>query len=197
VAITDNPLTTLDGQPTPAPTGTDSAPGHEVAIEALGQLMAVDPATLIIGANVRREVALDKPFLRSIADRGVREPIIARRRDDGALVVRKGKRRTLAAVEAGRPVVPVLVEPGTPEDDTETDAPAAARIDRILDQLEVNHHRTGTSDADEVRAHQQLLDLGLSAGQIARRTLSRPAGWRLPPRWRAASWPPPCSIATT
>jgi ParB family chromosome partitioning protein len=135
----------------------------------VGELLAVDPATLIIGANVRREVALDKPFLRSIRERGVREPIIARRRDDGLLVVRKGKRRTLAAVETGRPLVPVLVEPGSPDDDTDTTG-KAEQIERIVDQLEENHHRAGTSDADEVRAHQQLLDLGLSAGQIARRT---------------------------
>lgn len=52
-------------------------------------MLVVDPATLVIGANVRREVALDKPFLRSIADRGVREPITVRRRPDGALVVCK------------------------------------------------------------------------------------------------------------
>ncbi|GAA3229226.1 hypothetical protein GCM10017691_21120 [Pseudonocardia petroleophila] len=137
--------------------------------EPVGELLRVDPRTLIIGQNVRRDVALDKPFLRSIADRGVREPIIVRRDDQGALVVRKGKRRTLAAVETGRDSVPVLVEPGRPGDDPDADDRREV-IDRIVDQLEENHHRAGTSEVDEVRAHQQLLDLGLTAGQIARRT---------------------------
>ncbi|MHA6781867.1 ParB/RepB/Spo0J family partition protein [Pseudonocardia saturnea] len=140
----------------------------------IGELVAVDPRILVVGANVRRDLALDKPFLRSIADRGVREPIIARRGADGVLVVRKGKRRTVAAVEVGRGTVPVLIEPGHPDsDDTPDELERAAReqrVERIVDQLEENQHRTGTSDADEVHAHQQLLDLGLTAGQIARRT---------------------------
>jgi len=33
-----------------------------------------------------------------------------------------------------------------------------------------NRHRAGIADADEVRAHQQLLELGLTAGQIAQRS---------------------------
>lgn len=144
------------------------------AADLFGELLAVDPRTLVVGVNVRRELALDKPFLRSIAERGVREPIMARRGEDGVLVVRKGKRRTLAAVEAGRDTVPVLVEPGHPDNDDTPDgldrAAREVRVERIVDQLEENHHRTGTSEADEVHAHQQLLDLGLTAGQIARRT---------------------------
>ncbi|MBW0115666.1 ParB/RepB/Spo0J family partition protein [Pseudonocardia abyssalis] len=140
----------------------------------IGVLVAVDPRILVVGVNVRRDLALDKPFLRSIAERGVREPIIARRAADGALVVRKGKRRTVAAVEVGRASVPVLVEPGSPDTDDVPDgldrAAREMRVERIVDQLEENQHRTGTSDTDEVHAHQQLLDLGLTAGQIARRT---------------------------
>lgn len=162
MTITDTRPTTPDNEP-------DHTPPPDPTTDTWGELLVVDPTTLVIGANVRREVALDKPFLRSIADRGVREPITVRRRADGELVVRKGKRRTLAAVETGRPSVPVLVEPGTPYDDTDT-AGTEESIERIVDQLEENHHRTSTSEADEVRAHQQLLDLGLTAGQIARRT---------------------------
>jgi ParB family transcriptional regulator, chromosome partitioning protein len=158
--------TATGGMPEPANADATAGPDDE----PVGELLRVDPRTLVIGANVRRDVALDKPFLRSIADRGVREPIIARRDDQGALVVRKGKRRTLAAVDTGRATVPVLVEPGTHSDDTGEQVDPADAIDRIVDQLEENQHRAGTSEADEVRAHQQLLDLGLTAGQIARRT---------------------------
>ena len=165
---------TVDGgapEATASDTGAAVTPTADATV--FGELLAVDPRTLVVGVNVRRELALDKPFLRSIAERGVREPIIARRGEDGVLVVRKGKRRTLAAVEAGRDTVPVLVEPGHPDDDTPDGLDRAARevrVERIVDQLEENHHRTGTSEADEVHAHQQLLDLGLTAGQIARRT---------------------------
>ncbi|GAA1195354.1 ParB/RepB/Spo0J family partition protein [Pseudonocardia alaniniphila] len=141
---------------------------EEVAPDAsLGELLQVDPRELIIGANVRGQVGLDREFVRSIRDRGVREPIQVRRRTgDGALVVRKGKRRTLGAIEAGQGMVRVLVEPDVDpgEDDT------AGQVERIVDQLEENLHRLGNSEVEEVAAHQQLLDLGLTAGQIARRT---------------------------
>jgi ParB family chromosome partitioning protein len=134
--------------------------------EPVGELLHVDPASLVIGTNTRLDPRLDKDFIRSVRDRGVREPIIARRRDDGALVVRKGKRRTLAAVETGRPLVRVLVEP-----EPEPVEPAATDdVERIIDQLEENGQRLGNTDAELVAAHQQLLDLGLTAGQIARRT---------------------------
>ncbi len=132
----------------------------------LGELAQVDPTTLVIGVNSRREVQLDPHFCRDIADRGVREPIIVRRDGDGRLVVRKGQRRTLAAVRSRLPLVRVLIEaePNAPEDDV------TGQVERIVDQYGENFHRAALSEADEARAHQQLLDLGLTAGQIARRT---------------------------
>ena len=128
------------------------------------ELLQVDPRTLIVGVNTRSDAALDKAFVGSVKDRGVREPIIVRRGEDGDLVVRKGQRRALAAVQAGLDLVPVVVEPEPLRDET------AQQVDRIIDQLGENQHRTGLPEADEVVAHQQLLQLGLSAGQIARRT---------------------------
>ena len=59
------------------------------------ELLQVDPRSLVVGANVRADAALDKAFVGSIRDRGVREPIIVRRDGEGRLVVRKGQRRTL------------------------------------------------------------------------------------------------------
>lgn len=90
--------------------------------------------------------------------------------------MRKGQRRTLAAVKAGLARVRVLVEPQTPATDAAeafTDPAQAQRVaeaERIIDQLGENQHRAGISDADEVAAHQQLLGLGMTAWQIARTT---------------------------
>ncbi|MDT7697964.1 MAG: hypothetical protein QOJ30_289, partial [Pseudonocardiales bacterium] len=168
---------------TPDPTRTDTVPDVENPdvenpdVEStlaagggqpgrLGELAWADPRELVVGVNTRVDVRLDPHFVASIRDRGVREPITVRRRaEDGALVVRKGQRRTLAAVRAGLDRVKVLVEV-----EAEPDASAAAQIERIVDQLGENQHRANIVDVDEVRAHQQLLDLGLSAAQIARQT---------------------------
>ncbi|ODU05229.1 MAG: hypothetical protein ABS81_08165 [Pseudonocardia sp. SCN 72-86] len=150
----------------PLDANSRDADATDSGADELGVLMWVDPASLIVGLNTRRELTLDAHFVASIRDRGVREPITVRRRDDGALVVRKGQRRTLAAVKVGltriRAVLEAQADPVA--DDT------AQQIDRIVDQLGENHHRAAITERDEVTAHQELLDLGLSAAQIARRT---------------------------
>src|SRR3954469_16699015 len=98
----------------------------------LGELLQADPRELIVGPTVRGQVVLDQGFVRSIRERGVREPIQVRRRaGDGALVVRKGKGRTLAAVEAGLERVRVLVDPDA--DPGEDDR--GGQVERMVDQL--------------------------------------------------------------
>ena len=112
---------------------------------------------------MRLDAALERAFVADIAERGVRQPVPVRREESGRLVVRTGQRRVLAAIEAGLVRVRVLVE-------TEQLTEERARsIDRILDQLGENEHRSALSDAEEARATQQLLGLGLTARQIARR----------------------------
>jgi ParB family chromosome partitioning protein len=151
------------GRAEPAP-GTD---GDRNAAAVVGEFALVDPGTLIIGVNYRKDAQLDKDFVADIADRGVREPIpVRRRKPDGKLVVRKGRRRTLGAIEAGRREVPVFIEPGPVPTEDDRDG----QIDLIIDQLGENTHRRGHKDLEEVQAHQQLLDLGLSATAIAKRT---------------------------
>lgn len=140
----------------------DTALDALATVQALPELAHVDPRTLIVSANVRGDAHLDKPFVASIRDQGVLVPIVARRRDDELHVV-LGQRRTLGAVEAGRALVPVYI----------VDVPdegKAAEILRIVTQIIENDHREGLTDSDRVRGHQQLALLGLSAGQIARRT---------------------------
>ncbi|MGH3822132.1 MAG: ParB N-terminal domain-containing protein, partial [Pseudonocardiaceae bacterium] len=122
------------------------APGSpEVAVED-SELLWVDPRELVIRDNVRTDVALDKGFVADIAERGVRQPIPVRREESGRLVVRTGQRRVLAAIEAGLIRVRVLVE------DEALTGERAQAIDRILDQLAENEHRSGLGEADEARA---------------------------------------------
>lgn len=141
----------------------DQLPDQPAPGFAQVDVLWVDPRELVIHDNVRTDVALDKEFVADIAERGVRQVIPVRRDASGRLVVRTGQRRVLAAIEAGLDRVRVLVE-----DEELTDERDRA-IDRILDQLGENEHRCGLGEADEVRATQQLLGLGLSARQIARR----------------------------
>lgn len=123
-------------------------------------LKMVNPATLVIGTNVRADAVLDAAFVESVATYGVMQPITVISDNDGNLTVRMGQRRTLAAVTAGLAEVPVLVV-------TENDADDA---DRIIRQLGENDHRSGVSDTDRTSAYAQLALIGLSADQIAKRT---------------------------
>ncbi|MGC4886654.1 ParB/RepB/Spo0J family partition protein [Micromonospora sp. DT227] len=133
-------------QPAPAPEEQDTA------------FVEVEPSTLIVGANVRLDARLDTEFVDSIRERGVRVPIVAHRNSLDQLVVLYGQRRTVAAVQTGRPTVPVVViaEPG--------------EADRLIDQLAENHHRAGLTTHEDVVAYQQLAALGVPAGAIAKRT---------------------------
>jgi ParB family chromosome partitioning protein len=149
-----------DDKPVPGDQPDDADSGQQVPTE----LVYVDPRTLVVDSNVREQAALDKPFIGSIRDLGVLVPISVRRiPDDDRLRVILGQRRTRAAVQAGLASVPVFV----------VDAPTdekAAEIARIVEQVVENDHRAALPDGDRVAAHQQLSLLGLSAGQIARRT---------------------------
>lgn len=122
------------------------------------ELIEVDPGTLIVGSNIRIAATLDKTFVDSIAEHGVKQPIQAYRDDVGALVVVAGQRRTLAATELGVPLVKVEI----------IDRPDDAG--RIVDQVVENEHRTDMTNADRMRAFEQLALLGLPAAAIAKKT---------------------------
>jgi hypothetical protein len=65
-------------------------------------LEMLDPATLTVDINVRKDAALTPDFIASIKEHGVMEPVIAHRKDNGGVHVLMGQRRTRAAVEAAR-----------------------------------------------------------------------------------------------
>ncbi|HEY0637597.1 MAG TPA: ParB N-terminal domain-containing protein [Pseudonocardiaceae bacterium] len=147
---------------------TDPAADLALAVDGWS-LAQVNPADLVIGPNVRTDVTLDRQFVASIRRAGVQQPIVVRRDTQGRLVVRTRQRRALAAAEAGRTTVLVVVDP-TPHGDEPQD-----QAERIVDQLVENAQREANTELDVISAHQQLLDLGLTAGQIARRTSTTPA----------------------
>lgn len=136
-----------------------AAAAHTSAHE-VGSLVHVAPTTLLLARNIR-EAKPDTDLIASVKAVGVLEPITAVLTDDGALLVRTGHRRTLAAIEAGVEV-PVYVV-GT--DSTET----ADEISRVIEQRDENTHRTGLTTAEEVGVVATLTGLGLSAAQVAKR----------------------------
>ncbi|MFZ2220541.1 MAG: ParB N-terminal domain-containing protein, partial [Rhodoferax sp.] len=124
------------------------------------ELAHVAPSTLVMADNVRSNAAdsLTKPFIASIRERGVLEPIIVDGTTEGVLTVRAGHRRTLAAIEAGTATVPVMIHTGE-----------HARVDRLIDQIVENEHRAGLTNRDKIAAVEQLALEGLTEGQIAKR----------------------------
>lgn len=129
--------------------------------EAIQQFLHVDPATLVVGANARIDARLDRAFIASIRERGVLTPILAYHDEDARLVVLHGQRRTLAAVDTGRQLVPVAVV-ARPQD-----------VDRLVDQVSENDHRAALTTGERVAAYEQLAALGVSAAQIAKRTAAK------------------------
>ncbi|WP_137875573.1 ParB N-terminal domain-containing protein [Rhodococcus sp. Q] len=127
------------------------------------ELLMVDPATLVIGDNVRTTVDLDQDpeFVQSIADHGVMHPILADLHSDGTVVVVDGQRRTLGALAAHRPVVPVVVRRCDP--DTEPD-----QATRIGEQIRSNDQRTALTHSQRAAGIAAMLDLGLSVTAVAK-----------------------------
>jgi len=127
-------------------------------MNATPTLEMLDPATLIVDINVRKDAALTADFVASIKEHGVMEPVIAHRKDDGTVHVLMGQRRTRAAVEAERPLIPVLL----------IDSPEEA--ERIVTQVVENVQRAELTEADEADAYHQLSLIGVSAAAIAKKT---------------------------
>ncbi|MFE5837324.1 ParB/RepB/Spo0J family partition protein [Arthrobacter sp. NPDC056493] len=127
-------------------------------MNATPTLEMIDPATLTVDVNVRKDAALTADFVASIKEHGVMEPVIAHRKDDGTVHVLMGQRRTRAAVEAERPIIPVMI----------IESPEEA--ERIVTQVVENIQRAELTEADEADAYHQLSLIGVSAAAIAKKT---------------------------
>ena len=119
----------------------------------------VDPRTVEVGPNVRLDPRLDQPFLASVRERGVLEPVLLYRAEDGTLTVLAGQRRTLAARETGLASIPAVVSDTPPAD-----------ADRLVDQYVENEHRAALTNSERITAVEQMALAGLSEHQIAKRT---------------------------
>ena len=140
----------------PTHTADQAQPVDQVE-PAARELVELDPATLLVDRNIR-DAHLDRAFVGSIKAHGVLVAITAVRTHTGTVRVRYGHRRTLAAIEAGRPTVPVWIV-GAEDDDATA---------RLLSQWAENEHRTGLSESERVGAVEQLAAFGLTAAQIGR-----------------------------
>ena len=130
----------------------------------VGTIEHIDPNLIVVEANVRTEAQLGREFVASIKANGVLTPILARRDDQGNIIVRAGQRRTLAAREAGLATIPAYI---VAADET--------TVERIVQQMAENDHREAVTDADRVAAFQQLAFEGLTPAVIAKRLGSKPA----------------------
>jgi ParB family chromosome partitioning protein len=119
---------------------------------------AIDPQTAQLDPNIRTNPVLPEGFVDSIRAEGVREPVLARRGEDGTVYVYDGQRRLLAAREAG--TKSMLAVFGI-ADTTGTDA------GRIMDQLR-SFARTDLALSDRLTAYEQLALDGISVEKIAK-----------------------------
>jgi ParB family transcriptional regulator, chromosome partitioning protein len=129
----------------------------------VSQAPQLDPRLLLVDVNVRHSTSADKDLVASVREVGVLQPINAVRTADGQVRVRYGHRRTLAAIQADLPTVPVLIV----ADEGTTDA---AQVERLVTQWAENQHRVGLSNAEQADVIGQLAAFGVSAAQIAKRT---------------------------
>lgn len=129
-----------------------------------GTVEHIDPSTLVIEANVRPSAPLTPAFVDSIRENGVLTPVLARRDNEGNVLVRAGQRRTLASREAGLATIPVYIVSAD-----------EATAERIIQQMVENDQREALTDGDRAAAFQQLAFEGLTVAAIAKRTGTKAA----------------------
>lgn len=123
------------------------------------QILTINPAELVIAANVRSEVKIEKEFIESVKAHGVLQPPSVVARTDGTFEVVIGQRRTLAAVEAGLKAIDVMI------------VSSKAATDMVLaEQITENQVRQQLTTADLARGVKQMALFGVKASDIAKRT---------------------------
>jgi ParB family chromosome partitioning protein len=131
-----------------APTGEQDA-----------ELAWVDPRTVVFGPNVRSDVeaSLTPEFIESVRENGIIEWPTYERLPDGTLQPKHGHRRTMAAIKAGLPVIPVIIVSASGD-----------KTVRLVEQFHENRQRAGLTEADETEGIRQLALFGVSTAQISK-----------------------------
>lgn len=129
-----------------------------------GTVEYIDPNLIEFEDNIRTTDKPDPVLVASIREFGVLEPVGCRRSPDGAVTVRMGRRRVLAAREAEAPSIPAFIVEG--DDST---------VQRVLQQYAENEHRAGLTEPERAAVFQQLAFEGLSIPQIAKQTGAKKA----------------------
>ncbi|CAD6016214.1 ParB/RepB/Spo0J family partition protein [Agreia sp. COWG] len=144
--------TTAAAENTAAPDLVAGLAAGTVTIEA------VDPQKAQLDPNIRTNPDVPEWFVDSIRSEGVREPVLARRSEDGTVFVYDGQRRLLAAREAG--TTQMLAVFGLADT-------AGTPAGRIMDQLR-SFARTDLALSDRLAAYEQLTLDGFSVAKIAK-----------------------------
>lgn len=122
-------------------------------------VLHLDPKTLQPDPDNPRITLRDMdPFTESIRQVGVREPLTIRYLEDGTAMVVKGHRRLAGALAAPVATVPCILEN---EDDAKD--PGQLALLRLIENVQ----RDDFNVAEEARAIQQCLDLGMDETTIA------------------------------
>ncbi|GAA0990034.1 ParB/RepB/Spo0J family partition protein [Subtercola frigoramans] len=144
---------------TPAADNSTAAPDLAASLAAgTVTIESVDPQKVELDPNIRTNPVLPPEFVDSIRAEGVREPVLARRGEDGITYVYDGQRRLLAAREAW--LSSMLAVFGI----ADTTGTASGRI---LDQLRT-FARTELTLTDRIAAYEQLALDGISVDKIAK-----------------------------
>ena len=123
----------------------------------------LDPRELIMDLNIRHAAKPSPGLVSSVRDHGILQPITAVATGDGRARVRFGHRRALAAIANNQPTARVIV--------LATDADAdAAEAERLATQFVENTEHEHLTSAEQLDVFAGMADMGLSAGEIARRT---------------------------
>ena len=124
-------------------------------------MIGVDQLTAHPG-NVREDLDLTPQFLASVAETGVRIPLLVTSHDEGGFLVIEGHRRLAAAVQAGQAEVPCVLDPGR----------AGDQAGQFLDMVVANSdgHRRNFAPVEEAAALFAAHEAGASRTRIAKST---------------------------
>ena len=124
-------------------------------------MIAVDQLTAHPG-NVRENLDLTPQFLASVAETGVRIPLLVAPHNDGGYLVIEGHRRLAAAVQAGLAEVPCVLDPGR----------AGDAAGQFLDMVVANSdgHRRNFAPVEEAAALFAAHEAGASRTRIRKST---------------------------